>query len=1075
MKINSKLVIIFFVLPLLAVSCGTEKSAMPKAEKGIIDLTGIDFSSGRSVSLDGEWNFVWKELLTPPETVQRTGDYYKVPGSWETAGHKDGTADGYGTLSLVIRKNKTSMPLSLKIPSISSSYKLWADDTLICENGIVSASIDTTKPVWLPRVVALPDTHGETLHLTMQISNFHDRRDGFWGSIVLGSSENINRARDKTIAFELFLFGSLFIMALYHFSIFVLRRKDKSTLYFALICILLAVRSVSGGECFLTLMTPIPSIIVYKALFIAFYLVIPVVIMYFLNLYPDEVSKRLRMPAAVFALLSALMLFLPLKIVTGSAVFFELVIFILFIYFTICLIRASVNRREGAMLFLAGWAVIVITGVNDILFDLGLVWTGLIAPFGLLFFVFSQAFLLSQRYATAFRTIEEMSERLTLLDVLKDEFLANTSHELKTPINGIIGLAGSLADGAKGELDENVKADLSMIVTSGKRLTSLVNDILDFSRLKNRDMVLRKNQVDIKSIVDSVLYISKPLLRNNNIVLINNIKSNLPLIEADENRLQQIFYNLIGNAIKFTESGRIEINASEVKINERRMMSISVKDTGIGIEKDKLSAIFDSFQQGDGSISRKYGGTGIGLSISRQLVELHGGRIDVESETGIGSVFTVLLPFKNDNQDNKETKKLHSDTEPVFLDAGLPAVNREYYDADKTLHAADKNHENTGRYSDRRFTVLIVDDDPVNLQVLENYLNLENYLVKKTRDGMEAINIIEKDRSIDIVLLDIMMPRVTGYDVAKKIREKFTHFELPVIMLTAKNQISDIVAGIEAGANDYLSKPFDRRELVARVDNLLMLKESVRESIKLANIEVELGIARNIQLSTMPLSIPELDSMKIAVRYIPMESIGGDFYNFHVQSDNSIGILLTDVTGHGIPAALIASMLKIVSSILADYAGTPEVFLSEMNRMLTGNMGDHFLTALYVFIDSGKRLILHANAGHEPVLILKRNRKIINEDNPRGRIIGLSKDGNMELSSLDLESEDRIVLFTDCITEAFNSRHEQFGLESFKKAILETAEMDAEECADYLFNVVEMWTGRKKFDDDFSLIIVDMK
>jgi len=1079
-KIKTIIPVIISILIFLFLSCGAADSSTPKAEKGILDLRGFDLSGDKIAPLNGEWNFCWKELLSPSEACKKTGDFYNVPGSWKSSGSNiDRTSDGYGTLSLTIHKDKTTTPLALKIPSISSSYNLWINEKPVCTNGIVSKSLESAEPVWLPRVVVLPDTDGEIIRLTLQISNFHDQRDGFWGSINLGTTENINRMRDKSISFEMFIFGSLIIMALYHFSLFLLRREDKSILYFALICFFLAVRTVSGGECFITLMTNIPSMTVYKTLFIAFYLSLPAAIMYFLNLYPDEIWKRLNIAATIIMLISIALIFMPLKIVIGAVVFYEIFTLILFVYFTISLVRAGMHNREGALLFLAGWVVLSLTGVNDILFDLGIIWTGLIAPFGLLFFIFSQAFMLSMRYANAFNTIKIMSTRLQSLDILKDEFLANTSHELKTPLNGIIGLAGSLADGAKGELPAEVKEDLLMIETSGKRLSSLVNDILDFSKLKNRDMLLRKNHVDIKSIVDSVLYISKPLLKNSSIVLVNNIKSNLPLICADENRLQQIFYNLVGNAVKFTESGRIEIDAVQVQVNGHDMMSISVKDTGIGIGKEKINIIFDSFQQGDGGISRKYGGTGIGLSITKQLIELHGGRIEVQSEPGVGSTFTVLLPFGNNTGNGSDAagcEQMGLSTEQHSFESDNLTVINKNTNFSYTTPVKIIEKITTGQYSERRFTVLIVDDDPVNLQVLENYLSLENYNIRKTRDGIEAINMIEMDSSIDIVLLDIMMPRLTGYEVAKIIREKYNHFELPVIMLTAKNQISDIVAGIEAGANDYLSKPFNKLELFARVKNLLMLKESVRESIKLANIEVELDIARKIQLSTMPSSIPELDSMNIAVRYKPMESIGGDFYSFHVLSDNTIGILLADVTGHGIPAALIASMLKIVSTILSEYAETPSIFLSEMNRMLTGNMGDHFLTAVYVFIDSEKRLFLHANAGHEPVIILKREQKIIIEDNPKGRMIGLTKNFEIGSSSIALESEDRIILFTDCITEAINEKDEMLGIESFKEAILETSGMSANESADFLYSAIEDWTGQnKKFKDDFSLIIIDMK
>ena len=804
MEINNKSALFFILFLFFFISCEPMKSTTPRANKGILDLRGYNFSSDETTTLDGEWSFYWKKLFTPPDIYKISENFYHVPGSWKTAG--ENSSEGYGTLSLVIYKDKTSVPLALKIPSISSSYKLWINDKPVCESGIVGEKPENSKPLWLPRVVILPDTERECIRLTLQISNFQDRRDGFWGSILIGTTESINKARDKKIAFELFIFGSILIIALYHFSLFILRREDKSIFYFALFCLLLAIRTVTSGECFLTLLTSIPSIIIYETLYIAFFLLIPVLTMYMLHLYPEEVWSKLYLIAVISAVASLIIVFLPLRIITGSAIFFEIELLLFIIYGTWCLIRAIINHREGAPVFLTGWIVLSLTGINDILFDMGVLWTGLLAPFGLLFFIFSQAFMLSKRYANAFRTIEIMSNSLLSLDIMKDEFLANTSHELKTPLNGITGLAGSLFDGARGNLPEDVKSDLLMIVTSGKRLSFLVNDILDFSKLKNKDVVLQENTVDIKSIIDSVIYLTRPLLKSSNVTLVNNIKNNLPLIKGDENRLQQIFYNLIGNAIKFTDKGNIEINAKEISIDKNKMISISVSDTGIGINKEQLDRIFEPFCQADGSISRKYGGTGIGLSITKQLVILHEGQINVESEPDRGSTFTVTLPLKKIHFPEKVT--------PIkgygFYDTTDRDINQKYFNSDiiNDNNASFSLNKNKQESSEKRFTVLLVDDDPVNLQVLENYLSLENYIIKKTNSGHEAINIIENDLSIDIILLDIMMPRITGYDVAKKIREKYAHFELPIIMLTAKNQISDIVFGIESGANDYLSKPF---------------------------------------------------------------------------------------------------------------------------------------------------------------------------------------------------------------------------------------------------------------------------
>ena len=230
--------------------------------------------------------------------------------------------------------------------------------------------------------------------------------------------------------------------------------------------------------------------------------------------------------------------------------------------------------------------------------------------------------------------MKDLNDSLQHLNRLKDEFLANTSHELRTPLNGIIGIAEYLIDGSSGQLSAQTRVNLVAIAASGKRLANLVNDILDFSQLKHRDIQLQLAPVSLREITEIVLTASVPLIRKKNLQLKNNIAADLVQVLADENRLQQILYNLIGNGIKFTKSGRVEVSAQLVtgqgekatqKDNrEFDYVAISVEDTGIGIPEDKLERIFASFEQADGFTGRVYGGTGLGLAITKKLVELHG-------------------------------------------------------------------------------------------------------------------------------------------------------------------------------------------------------------------------------------------------------------------------------------------------------------------------------------------------------------------------------------------------------------------------------------------------------------------
>ncbi|RMG19685.1 MAG: response regulator [Bacteroidetes bacterium] len=422
----------------------------------------------------------------------------------------------------------------------------------------------------------------------------------------------------------------------------------------------------------------------------------------------------------------------------------------------------------------------------------------------------------------------EANEKLRQADKLKDEFLANTSHELRTPLNGIIGLSESLYEQNQ---DPAQKEQLSLIMASGRRLNSLVNDLLDFSKLKNFELQLQPRALDLRAVCEVVLTLNQRLTGSKNLRLLNSIPADCPQLWADENRLQQILHNLIGNAIKFTEAGEVKVGIADTSRQaphngqaqiaagnphpqaRGKMLTFYVSDTGIGIPPEKQSLIFEQFQQGDGSTARLYGGTGLGLSITRQLVELHGGKIWVESEMGKGSVFYVSLPIATDAQLGQSGPLSSADAPQQPASPQQEAV-QQLVPAESPTNGQRPEvklpHEQLLR-------VLVVDDEPINQAVMKSHLASEHYLVTSVMDGRQALEAIASDQQFDLVLLDVMMPHISGFEVCRKIREKYLPSELPIIMITAKNQVTDLVQGLDLGANDYIAKPFSRHELLARI------------------------------------------------------------------------------------------------------------------------------------------------------------------------------------------------------------------------------------------------------------------
>ena len=296
-------------------------------------------------------------------------------------------------------------------------------------------------------------------------------------------------------------------------------------------------------------------------------------------------------------------------------------------------------------------------------------------------------------------------------------------------------------------------------------------------------------------------------------------------MRGDENRLQQILFNLIGNAVKFTQEGHVRVSAED----HHSYVIVHVEDTGPGISENMFETIFKSFEQIDGTSTRNYGGTGLGLTITKKLVELQGGKISVNSVEGQGAVFSFTLKKGQNTLSSKGKVSTNRADKPFFKesspDDNVNCLSPLASEDDTPVVVEKGNGEK----------ILIVDDDSTNVQVLQNYLGLEGYLFTSAMNGIEAIEMLE-NRIFDLVLLDIMMPRMSGYEVLSQIRKKHTAYELPVLMLTAGKRNQDVLAAFQSGANDYLIKPIDRQELMARIKIQLSLSHAVANAIENANL-----------------------------------------------------------------------------------------------------------------------------------------------------------------------------------------------------------------------------------------------
>ncbi|TXK81437.1 ATP-binding protein [Paenibacillus sp. N3.4] len=398
--------------------------------------------------------------------------------------------------------------------------------------------------------------------------------------------------------------------------------------------------------------------------------------------------------------------------------------------------------------------------------------------------------------------LEEKNKHILLASGYKSEFLANMSHELRTPLNSLLILSQMLAENKEGNLSPKQVEFSQTIHSSGKDLLGLINDVLNLSKIESGKLELDFDWVHLKKVANVVERQFDPIASNKGLQFHVRVADEIfdTMIYTDEQRLQQILQNLLSNAFKFTEQGSVSLEIQMIAKEEVQgapndslselTLAISVSDTGIGIAKEKQAVIFEAFRQADGTTSRKYGGTGLGLSICQKIAQLLNGFIRIESEEGIGSTFTVYIPISG-------------------VRSELPALTNQEAAATIDSNSSDAIKESDGPMdiSLKGKKILLVDDDLRNIYALTTALEAHHIHIIFAENGKEGINLLYENTDTDLVIMDIMMPKMDGYEAIKEIRRNAQFKSLPIIALTAKAMKYDREKCIEAGASDYISKP----------------------------------------------------------------------------------------------------------------------------------------------------------------------------------------------------------------------------------------------------------------------------
>ncbi len=697
------LIISPFFLLATVVSAAPIGNKPPLAVQGHLDLNAWHWETNGVLPLNGEWEFFWNELLFPDDFSEGTPgaerNYITLPRAWNNylLNNQTLTGNGYATYRLTIAHQSNEI-LALKIPRIFTAYRLWANGHLIAAAGQFRTQSEQFIPQYLPQVQYFKPQTGTT-ELIIQVANFRHRSGGILESLLLGTASQISAIRDRNLAFDLFLFGSLFIIGCYHLILFFFRTKDKSTLYFGIYTLLISARTILVSEIFFINLYPDFSWeIAHKIQTLAYYWGVPLVVLFLKSAFPQDISditsRIIQMIAAGFGFL---VLLTPARFFTNFNPIYQVFSLLVILYLICRIVHICYKKRPGAYPIGFGFLVLILFALNDIIFYSVIladadghflrrfITRGNLSSWGLLFSVFVQSITLARKFSSSFLRVELLSKQLQDLNVTLEKKVAartlalesskaklktayqavthsekklqdlmqNISHDLRTPLSVIKGYVNAIIDGTIQD-PELAKKYLQRVDDKINHLNRMVQDLLDLSRLHAGKANLSFIKIPVNTLIETIAEKSGFELPENQKLF--HLRINYPpgwpdadsavnrlYVKVDPEKIERVIANLLSNAFKYTTPGG-QIDLTFKITTGEKELQIIVADTGIGISPEEQAKIFDRFYRISKARQSEGNNLGLGLAIVKEMVAYHGGRVWVESTPGVGSVFTFALP-----------------------------------------------------------------------------------------------------------------------------------------------------------------------------------------------------------------------------------------------------------------------------------------------------------------------------------------------------------------------------------------------------------------------------------------------
>lgn len=779
-----------------------------KAVKGHVDLSHSDFQKEGIAFLNGEWEFYPQKLLKPAELAAEKADFIKVPGHWNKENSAQQPVRGSATYRLTIKLPEHQEPLALRIQNIWMAHRLYVNGTLVKEMGVPAENAESYEPGNTPYTILLEPT--EKLELVLQISNYIYYTGGVTHPILLGEREAIERYSMSSFGNDMVGFFLFMLFGIYHLHMYQMRDKESTYLYSGLFLISVSIYILTSGEkLLLRLVEGVPFEPAHKLQDFSLFASMAILVLFVQSLESHLVKKKtLVLGLAPIIGFLGLVVLTPYHFYTWIKLYFLIYSNLLLFLSALRLIYLSI-KRKGHQLPLneAFWVMASIVFVGIAVF-VGMLYysaradTKLIYTLSLLGFLLSLNIFLARRFTNKINEVQALSEELKKANEIKDEFLARTSHELKTPLHGIINISAHLLKKGQDNLTPGQMENIALIQDTSNKLSLLVNDLIDVIKLRHEDLQVNLMTVDLHVMVQLVFQLLAFDLQGKEVALINRVKP-LTFVEADENRLRQILYNLFSNAMKHTEKGEITAEAKEVYEH----VVLTVADTGKGIPREQWEQVFEDFYSTPSNHQDFYAGMGLGLSISRRLAKKMNGNLWISNSiVGEGTTLSLRLPK---GQFLVSSSALTEET-----------VKRLYIERPA---ASVPNEAGLKR-------ILLVDDEPTNIQVLSLVLE-GSYQILTARGGEEALKLLLGEK-VHLVITDMIMPVMSGIQLTQRIREIHSMIDLPIIIATVRNSDKEIELAYQTGVNDYITKPFTAEEIQSRVKILLQLTDTMERALQ---------------------------------------------------------------------------------------------------------------------------------------------------------------------------------------------------------------------------------------------------